>query len=126
MWISENTNTTTTNRTGTSAASRRTTKVSIALSPRRRQREVRVERHPPAIPPGEDERGSPGPGKRRAVRPQAHRVPRDDHAQQILASRAVDLREPEGELADGRPDLPPLLVLERLSAVDDSGMRAET
>src|SRR5262245_37962376 len=53
------------------------------------------------------------------------RIPRCDHTQSLLVTDAMDLVETKGELADGRPDVLPLIALQRIDARDKLRVRAK-
>ena len=53
-------------------------------------------------------------------------VPRDDHTECVVRAEAVELFEPEGKVADRRPDTSPLLALEALTSRNDRGERIDS
>ena len=64
--------------------------------------------------------------ERRPVCTRTDRVPRDDEAQGVGRSQAVELVEPEAEVANHRPYLPPLLALELVAPRDHGGEGAKS
>src|SRR3981081_316724 len=53
------------------------------------------------------------------------RVPGHNHTERVIGAEAGELLEPEGEVADRRPDIPPLLAFEALTSRNDRCERAE-
>jgi len=86
---------------------------------------MRVDRDPAAILSSQCYGRSARPWKERSVGRNPERVPRRDRYQVLRVSDAVQLIETEGKLPNVRPDVTPLVALERLAAAHDARVGAE-
>jgi hypothetical protein len=77
--------------------------------------------HPTGVALRQEERRAAGAAEGLTVGVLASGVPGNDDAQGFAGTEAVELVQPEGEVADGWPHVAPLLALERLATCNDRG-----
>src|SRR5690242_15841285 len=95
-----------------------------ALGLGRQERHVAVHRHPLTVPPRQVEGGPAVAREWPPVRGDRARRPRGRDPRRVPRAPDVGVRV-EAELADARPDLPPLLALDVVQAVHRGGVGAE-
>src|SRR5579884_2385188 len=86
---------------------------------------MRVNGEPTVVAARQDNRRSPRPREGGAIGPHAKRAPGNDRNKRAATPSTVKLVQAEREVADVRPDVPPLVTLERFAPGDDLGVGAE-
>lgn len=86
---------------------------------------MRVNGDPPPAAWLEQERRPSRPSERFTTVATPERVPRHDDAERLVRTQSVQLVEAEREVADGRPDIAPLLLRELFTTRDDRRVCSE-